>query len=95
MLRIPLRSTEGATPIADVNQYHRDIYDLSHRKVFDFAEALRLRGEFKRLSLKRVGAMIGDEVGKGNLALNELTDGVRSALPSRLQIFKPQANSSG
>jgi hypothetical protein len=69
----------------EANDKHRDLIDLSARRLVNLAEAIQTEGEINRIPWKRVAAILVQAVRSGKIRLELLKDNVRKKLVPQLE----------
>ncbi len=86
-LRIDMSQSLGQTPDAGVNEWHRDLLDLSASKLAKLAGAIRKDGEIKRYTPKDVRKAIEASCRAGFINSSKLKDEMIAQLKKQ-QILK-------
>ena len=76
-------STEGLTPVDDLKNTHRDLYNLTYCKLgviaYHIAERI-IQNKVQRYTLGRLKQILKNAVGQGRLEPNTLSDSLRKRL---------------
>lgn len=80
---IQYQVTEGKTPDPEVNDWHRDLVELSSARLVRLATAIRVRGEIRRYNARKVEAFVRSTIESNNVAGASVNPKMASSLTKR------------
>lgn len=79
-LELDLKETDGGTPYESVNDWHRDITNLSGSQILKLAKTMLAGGEVDRQFEKRMTKLILEAIASGAIAFADLNKDLRKNL---------------